>query len=718
MRLIEKASWKIECEEETLISTDVRYQMQKTGTSLYYSDSRKMCDVGINWTSEEGGSLLSFSLSVFNTSGRDIHIKNIYPILSGLEEESGLWFWQSAQRNVMIDEWERCYGFAGAVDAAGAVRSAWDVHLFDTENASCFTLSYYQIPNSKLSFHIDPVAGQQRSRIAVRCDTHAGRRGVRVQNGASFRLPELMARLHRGDCFDALESYARLIAFKNNISPPPIIPVGWVDWYFAKAKTTEVDVLRNLDFISEELKDFGLEYIQIDSGWQLGVETTPPPHNVISGGPWIPNSKFHRGMKWFADQIRKRGLKPGIWIRPFHMIDGSQERIDHPGWFNDQGQMDFSHPMVRAEVARLITRLTEEWGFEYVKYDFPSYDLFNAWGPSLFEDHAAHAELFNTDETSIASYRGALQEISRSAKGKAHLLACNSVMPATIGQAEVFRIGDDVGDWDRTFRYGVKSVSARYYTNGVFWTNDPDCLLVREPFTINQARMWASLIALSGGVVFISEYLPTLPTNRLDIIKKTMPVYKNSGGGYGFGRPMDLLENNPPTLWDFRVNRPFAEWHVVGLFNWSGQEASRKLTFRSLGLDQEAPLHLVDFWQNRYLGIHRDFYSTVLPPWSCQVLAVHKQRNHPHILSTSRHILQGAVEIRESEWNDGQCTLRGVSHMIKDNPYDIVIHTGNRVPQYIRNATLLAAEEPGILRVRLSSTRTRELEWSISFNSG
>jgi hypothetical protein len=378
--------------------------------------------------------------------------------------------------------------------------------------------------------------------------------------------------------------------------------------------------------------------------------------------------------------------------------------------------MDFSHPGVRAEVKRIVSLVTDEWGFEYVKYDFPSFDIFDAWGPALFEDHAAREETHNPQETNISAYREALTGIAGAARGKAHLLACNSVMPATIGAAAVFRIGDDVGDWERTFRYGVKSVSARYYTNGVFWTNDPDCLLVREPFSLDQARMWASLISLSGGAVFVSEYLPKLPLERLDIIKKTMPVYKNSGPGYAFGRPVDLLESNPPAIWDFGVNRPFGSWHVVGLFNWSEGEAVRTIDFEKIGIDGQASFHLVDFWKNQYLGTYRKSFRTSLPPMSCRVLAIHKEQEHPHVISTSRHVLQGAIEISKCEWNDGHSILSGLSHVVKNNPYDIMVFSGNRRPGELHNATLVTSAEPGICRLRLSSDQTTDVEWSASFN--
>ena len=720
LRLIENVHWKIEFEGETIHSTGGRYHVRSAGKEMYFADTHGVCDVRFGWKTEEEGSLLALSFSALNTSGKDLRIKNIFPLMTGTESGSGLYFWQpDTAQNVLTDEWERCYGLAGVQNAGRAVtiQSAWDMHLFDSAKDLACTLSYFQIPNSKMSITIGGT-DQQRSSMSVRCDTHSGRRGVLLRDRVRFELSEIMVRMHHGSCFSALETYARLVARRNNVPPPPVIPVGWVDWYFSKARTTEDDVLKNLDFIARELKEFGLEYIQIDSGWQLGVETTPPPHNVIAGGPWMPNSKFPHGMKWFAEEIRKRGLKPGLWVRPFHSIDGSPERVKHPDWFNEQGQMDFSHPGVRSAAGDIISLLTNEWGFEYIKYDFPSFDLFGAWGPTLFEDHSAHAETHNPEETNITAYRNALAGMSGAAKGKAHLLACNSVMPATIGEAQVFRIGDDVGDWERTFRYGVKSVSARYYANGVFWTNDPDCLLVREPFTLDQARMWASLIALSGGAVFISEYLPNLPLERLDIIKKAIPVYRNDRTGYPFGRPLDLLTSNPASCWDFEVHRSFASWHVVGLFNWTEQEATQTLRFGELHFDEKMQFHLVDFWNNRYLGRHWGSYSVSLSPMSCQIVAIHKAIDRPQIVSTSRHILQGAVEIRTSSWNESASVLKGINHVIRNNPYELVVFAGDRRVREVYNTALIEEKEPGIIRCRLSAETTKDLEWSIEFNPG
>lgn len=441
-------------------------------------------------------------------------------------------------------------------------------------------------------------------------------------------------------------------------------------------------------------------------------------HNVIAGGPWVPNSKFPRGMKWYADRIRERGFRPGIWVRPFHVIDGAPERGQHPEWFNEKGQMDFSHPEVISSVRRLFQTIVDDWGYEYVKFDFPSYDLFGEWGPKLFGDHAAHAEPHNQQVTMIQSYRSALQAIREATQGKAKLLACNSVMAPTLGDANVFRIGDDVGDWSRTYQYGVKSAGARYYTNGITWTNDPDVLLVREPFTIEQARMWASLIVLSGGVVFISENFSQLPDERLEILKKAMPVYKNRGPSYAFGRPVDLLENNPPQIWNLEVQREFETWNIIGLFNWSDVDMEKKVELEALGLSSHEEFHLFEFWKMDYVGIVRGSFTATLPAQSYKIFSLRKIVNRPQVLSTQRHLTQGGIELKNVRWDQQTMTLAGVAHAIKGNPYSLLFHVPSsyRLTK-IEGAVRLNSVSKKIVRAQISSRETADVVWNLQVSS-
>ncbi|RPH37360.1 alpha-galactosidase, partial [bacterium] len=542
--LIHRAFARVEFEDETCNSYDDRYKALAVKNGLLFRDARRKCDILLEALGQSfDGTILK--LTVKNASGTSLKIKQIWPVLALNENGGGLTF-AAAKENVRIltDEWERCYGNGGVRPLLSSQRheSAWDIHCFDAAGGRSLSLSYLDIPNAKLSFSLENRASKEELDLIIAADTRAGDRGVRVPTSGSFVLGTLLILVGQGDPTDALVKYAALIAMANHLEYRRAAPTGWVDWYFAKGNISGQDILDNVEIIARELKDFGLEYIQIDSGWQLGIETSPPPHNVVAGGPWTPNSKFPHGMKWFAEKIRAAGFKPGLWIRPFQAVKGAPERAEHPEWFNADGQMDISFPAVRDHVGEITRTVVQKWGYEYVKYDFVAYDLFKEWGPKLFGHHTAIPEPHDASLTSLQAYRKCMEAMWNETKGKARLLSCNGVMPLTLGLADAFRIGDDVGDWERTLRMGVRSIAARYYMHGHYWWNDPDCLLVREPFTLEQAQMWASLIAQTGGIVFISEDLRKLPPERLSIIKKVLPVYAPHSFPNSYARPVDFLE--------------------------------------------------------------------------------------------------------------------------------------------------------------------------------
>jgi hypothetical protein len=703
-------------------STDPRQDVSVGGSAQEIQLAWSLPELGLRYecTFAPRGSTLLLIPRLRNASRNAVSIKNLFPCVAR-DVDGGALHFGGGDVRALVDAWERCYGECGIVLRAGSerIRSAWSLHLFDPGAGRLLTFSYLDIPNSKLHITVERTGEGRGLDLSVRMDLHAGGEGLIIPPAAVYDPGAMLLGLSRGSVHESLEKYARDIARHNRLPEVGPSPAGWVDWYFSFAKTTEEDVLRNLDFLARELKGFGLEYVQIDSGWQLGVETSPPPHNVIAGGPWTENSKFARGMKWFAGEIRARGLKPGIWVRPFQFIDGAPERTSHPEWFNSRGQMDLTHPEVRALVRELFVKLVDEWGFEYIKYDFVAFDHFGEFGPKAYDDVAAIPSPMDRSRTSIQAYREILSDIRSAVGTRAKILACNSVMPATLGSADAFRIGDDVGDWERTFRYGVSSVGPRYFTNGVFWANDPDCLLVREPFTLRQAQMWGSLIALSGGVVFISENLATLPPDRLDVIKKCLPAYANTGEGYRSGRPVDLFERVPAAIWHLPVRRGFASWDVVGLFNWKDEPASLSVEPAAIGIPAGDRLLAYDFWNAEFLGEVRDTLTLEIPPLSCRVIALHRATGRPQLLSTSRHVSQGGVEILSLAWDGAGGVLSGSVRAVAGNPYDIVVFIPDGFSLVGLEGVQRPEQETGrVQKWRVSSETTAPVGWQARFTGG
>ena len=73
-----------------------------------------------------------------------------------------------------------------------------------------------------------------------------------------FRFRPRFYQKHRG--LQAFEPWTYVVW------PRPI--VGWCSWFAFLDKVTEQDVKHTADVISEVLRPFGYEYLQIDDGYQ------------------------------------------------------------------------------------------------------------------------------------------------------------------------------------------------------------------------------------------------------------------------------------------------------------------------------------------------------------------------------------------------------------------------------------------------------------------
>jgi hypothetical protein len=354
------------------------------------------------------------------------------------------------------------------------------------------------------------------------------------------------------------------------------------------------------------------------------------------------------------------------------------------------------------------------------------------------------------------------------------------------------------------------------------WYDDPDCLVVRDPLTIDQARVWASVVALSGQMNLLSDKLTALPADRIDLLRMTLPttgisaepvdlftvgpadagptvtsgdsavrlpavwkfttgdsalwkevavhdggwrdvpvpshweeegapaydgiawyrttftlpagwprgpvtlqlgkiddcdetylngtlvgstgtfppsyssdwtafrtyvlpdsllvrggdnvlalrVYDGGGpGGFYSVKPLQL-----PVLWSARVERSFEKWLVAGVYNWSGNEKTVDVRAADLGLQGSKSYLVYELWSRSYKGELTSSFPLRLRPTSCGVLSIHEKGDAPVILSTSRHILQGAVDLSSVTWDANAKTLSVVCDKLLEGEYEVVLY--------------------------------------------
>lgn len=537
------------------------------------------------------------------------------------------------------------------------------------------------------------------------------------------------------DALEGLEAYGGACGRANGVALPPTVPSGYCTWYHAgalnQARATELAA-----FCGRHLKPFGFEFIQIDDGWQVGGRdfTTHRPRGA-----------YPDGMKPTAETITSQGLTAGIWYIPFGWDKNCPSLRDHAEWFVKRPDgsiytvgwagscLDMTHPEAREFLRGVVARMSRDWGYKYMKIDglwsglavkllYPS--------PSYRSDGLGQAVLHDASRTQVEAYRSGLRLVREAAGKDVFLLGCNiaqnaRTLGASFGLVDGMRIGHDIGAHWGSLRGCARPTARFYFLHNHVWFSDPDCLMLRGPLTVDQARAWGSVLAISGQMNVVSEWLPGLPAEKLDVVKRTMP---NHGG---LGRPLDLFTSDPPRIWHYQTEVGGERRDVVALVNWAeGQPVDIELDVAQLGLlaSPEARYVGFDYWEGLFLPPFAGKRTFRLRPSSCRVIALARLAARPQLVSTSRHVTQGAIDVAQVDWDGQTRTLSGRSRVVGRDPYELRItapRVGRRSFRLAQAGVSKAAADAGVkvrasqagpyVRVTLESRESREVAWRVTF---
>ena len=329
-------------------------------------------------------------------------------------------------------------------------------------------------------------------------------------------------------------------------------PAGWCSWYELGGAVTEVDIIANLDFCAAHFDRRFFRYIQLDDGYQRAA------------GDWEANAKFPNGHRWLTDRIHAQGLLAGLWVAPFAVAERSGLPAAHAAWLlrgadgtplvldtrDDWGgriyALDGAHPEVRQWLYDLARRVVRDWGYDYVKIDF----LLWATAGAAHYGGLTHAE----------AYRGGLAALRDGVGTEAFLLGCGAPLQHAAGLVDGMRIGADVDASWGGIQGPARAAGLRSFYHRAVWLNDPDCLVARPPLTLDEARVWAAVVAASGGVTVLSDNLPKLPAERVPVLQKALPVALPVRAGHPVGTQADEHEVAPAIVAGDEVVRLRGPW--------------------------------------------------------------------------------------------------------------------------------------------------------------
>lgn len=425
--------------------------------------------------------------------------------------------------------------------------------------------------------------------------------------------------------FEALENYGITLGERIDTPKTPFIPAGWNSWNVFFDNINSEQILAQINLINSIEGGENLKVIQIDDGWEK------------AWGLWDGKEEFvepFTNMKEVADEIKKQGKIPGIWIAPFLYDSSLTGAVQHPEWFLKDEKGDYikyqnrflviditnseAENFVRSTIAKL-----KNWGFKYLKLDF------------LFAE-AMKGKRYN-ESTSIEAYRKAIRVLKEEAGDDVYLLACGApVLPST-GYFHGIRFGPDIAV--KYFRYSwafvkneFRNVFWRFYWNYIF-AGDPDTVLLRN-LSLQESKLFLTASILSGKIFALGDDIKNLEEDKMILIEKlltSMPfsmlidqdsVYPvpHSSGFDKKGKGITDIFSTYITPWKYYepevVWAKGGEYRILGIFNWGEGVKEINIDLETAGICSKSCSGR-EFWSGKFNNTGK--LKTKLNPHSAQL---------------------------------------------------------------------------------------------------
>jgi len=187
--------------------------------------------------------------------------------------------------------------------------------------------------------------------------------------------------------------------------------------------------------------------------------------------------------------------------------------------------------------------------------------------------------------------------------------------------------------------------------------------------------------------------------------------------GGGAGGIWSVRRDAPPAQW---VVEGAPRWWTVALINWDDEPRQLSVPLGTLGITG-AKFDAYDVWRDAPLVVPKDGLAATLEPHSTLTVALRAAAAHPQVVGTTRHIVQGAVDIADETWDVTARTLKARSVNLDSRAYVVTVS----VPRGFRPGTC-KADVPCTVKSPQSGHAVlewaaggdgRDIHWELSFRA-
>ncbi|XHR92185.1 hypothetical protein ACFJIV_17605 [Mucilaginibacter sp. UC70_90] len=448
----------------------------------------------------------------------------------------------AASAKFLGDHWERSYGDLQWKTMVAGIKNPWYVIIHDDKQTTCFGVTTGA--NSICWW------GVNNDSIELTLDTTSGGVGVLLGDRQLHAADVITTNAKTGeDTFAATHRFCKMMCEKPRIPKQPVYGIN--DWYFAYGKNSAELIKKTTAMMAELVTDHSNKpFSVIDAGWATYSPLLP------GDGGWNddfskPNDKF-KDMRALGDEIKKLGMRPGLWMRPLCAKHNEKTSLLAP---KIPGRDDPKNPTLDPTIPENIARIKhnfdvyKQWGYEMVKHDFTTYDIAGRWGFDMKNSFTAPGWHFNDRTKTNAEIILHLYRSIREAAGDGiYVIGCNTMSHLSAGVFELCRIGDDTSghEWARTRKMGVNTLAFRLPQHNAFYAADGDCVGLTKDIEWKRNKQWLQLLAECGAPLFISGQPEAMGEEQKKAVKT---AFAQAAKVQPLGQPLDWMETMLPTKW-------------------------------------------------------------------------------------------------------------------------------------------------------------------------
>jgi alpha-galactosidase len=454
------------------------------------------------------------------------------------------------------DHWERSYGDLGWEPVSASRKAPWYLLVHDGRRTYGFG-----VKTGAASMAYWQASGQQ---LELFLDVHSGGEGVLLGDRTLLAATIVTIESHAGEtAFHTDMRFCRLLCDRPVLPEKPVYGIN--DWYFAYGNNSKELILKTTRAMADLAQDVSNRpFSVIDDGWSL--PSARGNDEYCWGDDYSQSNAKFGDMLSVAAEIKNLGMRPGLWTRPLLANKNDRPTAMIPV---RKGQQDLKQryldPTLPENLKRIgdIIRLYKDWGFELIKHDYSTYDLFGRWGFQMMEEMTAPGWHFHDRSKTNAEVILQLYRTIREAAAGMYLIGCNTVSHLSAGLFELNRIGDDTSgkEWARTVKMGVNTLGFRLPQHNAFYAADGDCAAITEAIPWKEGRQWLQLLAESSAPLFISAQPEAMGVEQKATVKK---CFDRAARSQPPGVPLDWLTNPRPAKWELNGRIVDFDWAYPG----------------------------------------------------------------------------------------------------------------------------------------------------------